>query len=156
MNFGFISLFIASCHRILLLLESPDIGLPNQINSFSANWQTCKLPVWIHRPSLPVFHSPSHFSSPGGCGWDTSPKASFRTPKTSMMPSINTTIPLIKIQMPTTNILVITLISTTKVSSAIFSRSHTLMAIIYKASKRPGMMLSRFSNNPSAAYYNLY
>jgi len=30
------------------------------------------------------------------------------------------------------------------------------MAIIYKASKRPGMMLSRFSNNPSAAYYNLY
>jgi len=39
---------------ILLLLESPDIGLPNHNNLFSAYRQTCKLPVWIHGTNLPV------------------------------------------------------------------------------------------------------
>jgi len=37
-----------------ILLESFDIGLSNYKNLFSANWQTCKLPVWIHRTNLPV------------------------------------------------------------------------------------------------------
>jgi len=54
MYFGFISLFIASHHMILLFLESPDIGLPNHKNLFSAYGQTCKLPVWIHGTNLPV------------------------------------------------------------------------------------------------------
>ena len=54
MYFGFISLFIASHDMILLLLESSDIGLPNHKNLFSANRQTCKLPVWIHGTNLAV------------------------------------------------------------------------------------------------------
>jgi len=37
---------------ILLLLESSDMGLPNYKKLFSANWQTCKLPVWIHGQSF--------------------------------------------------------------------------------------------------------
>jgi len=45
---------IASHHMILLLLESSDVGLPNHKNWFSANQQTCKLPVWIHGTNLPV------------------------------------------------------------------------------------------------------
>jgi len=54
MYFGFILLFIVSHHMILLLLESPDIDLPNYKNLFSAYGQTCKLPLWIHETNLPV------------------------------------------------------------------------------------------------------
>ena len=67
MYFGFIS---ASHHMILLLLESPDIGLPNHKNWFSAYGQTCKLPVWINLPvsrvsSLHVAYMAGHVSIRG-------------------------------------------------------------------------------------------
>ena len=94
MYFGFISLFIASHHMILLFLESPDIGLPNYKNFIFCklpDLQTASLDIWTIFASFQSFIASSSLH-----GW--TPDWSHMSKFWTTQPPSNTLNVFVKIQ----------------------------------------------------------